>query len=88
MNGGVIEVVDENVLMATFDHCLALDASFDKIKSDCEILGTYSNEITYPGGMVVSMKDAKAAIKMALKVEGFMKSKLKPVCFGFLGGTV
>lgn len=50
VNGGTVEVVDENVLIATFDKCVALDGSFSKFRADCKIIGTYSNEITCPGG--------------------------------------
>ncbi len=78
MNGGTVEVDMEmkNTLLKTLENCITVDASFNEIKEDCQFIAPYSLEITYPGGMKVTLKNTRIVIKKALKIEKFIKSKL------------
>lgn len=63
-------------LMPLLALCISLDADFQSLKEYLQELDRYAVAVRYPG-VSVKVEQAKSAFRVAKKVRGFVKRKLK-----------
>ncbi|MEK9183556.1 MAG: HEPN domain-containing protein, partial [Patescibacteria group bacterium] len=71
----VRKVHDLNALLTL---CLDIDASFNELKSEADSLDKFYTETRYPGNYPeFTFKEAENALQAAIRIKGFVLSKIK-----------